>query len=222
MPTHTEYPLSSDDGTVTINSLEYPVLPTEIRTTDLVVDSTYNHSLIPRNYMANLTYRCGSAREFLDSEGAHQASLNMTCQWDQTWTPVTVLDQCDWVACLKPPTPPKGWIHWKITFDSNSKRLESESNLESRIFFYIMFSMNPLLKSTNLRVSDWFGETIAFGEQIRFVCERGYFFEEDVSQIDVKYTCQDGKAKGFEDKRGFFDVPELETEWPRCVLGEDC
>ena len=83
-----------------------------------------------------------------------------------------------------------------------------------------MFSMNLSLKSTNLRVSDWFGETIAFGDQIRFVCERGYFFEEDPSQIDVKYTCQDGKAKGMEGKRGFFDVPELETDWPRCLLGE--
>ena len=106
----------------------------------------------------------------------------MSCQWDKTWSPTSVLEQCDWVACLKPPTPPK---------------------------------------STNLRVSDWFGATIAFGEQVRFVCERGYFFEEDSSQLDVKYTCQDGKAKGFEDKRGFFDVPELETDWPRCVLGEE-
>ena len=57
MPTHSEYTLSNDDGTVTINSLEYPVLPAEIRTTDLVVDSAYNHSLIPSNYHANLTYR---------------------------------------------------------------------------------------------------------------------------------------------------------------------
>ena len=113
VPTHTEYTLSEDDGTVTINSLEYPVLPTDLRTTDLVVDSTYNHSLIPRNYMANLTYRCGSAREFLDVDGEHQESLNMTCQWDQTWTPTPVLDQCDWVACLKPPAPPKGRTHCK-------------------------------------------------------------------------------------------------------------
>ena len=181
VPSHSEYSLSSDDGTVTINSLQYPVIPTETRTTDLVLDSTYNHSLIPRNFMANLTYRCGSAREFLDSDGNHQPSQNMTCQWDKTWTPTSSLDPCDWVSCLKPPTPPK---------------------------------------STNLRVSDWFGETIDFGQQVRFVCERGYFFEDDSSQIDVKFTCQDGKATGFEDKRGFFDVPQLETEWPRCVLGE--
>ena len=181
VPSHSEYSLSSDDGTVTINSLQYPVIPTETRTTDLVLDSTYNHSLIPRNFMANLTYRCGSAREFLDSDGNHQPSQNMTCQWDKTWTPTSSLDPCDWVSCLKPPTPPK---------------------------------------STNLRVSDWFGETIDFGQQVRFVCERGYFFEDDSSQIDVKFTCQDGKATGFEDRRGFFDVPQLETEWPRCVLGE--
>ena len=73
--------------------------------------------------------------------------------------------------------------------------------------------------SRNLVVSDWFGDLIAFGDQIRFVCRKGYYFEEDPSQIDVKYTCQDGTNPDHKDKRGFFDVPENEDEWPRCMLG---
>ena len=107
----------------------------------------------------------------------------MTCQWDKTWTPTSQINTCDWVACLKPPIPPK---------------------------------------STFLRVSDWFGAPIPFGSQIRYVCERGYFFEDDPSQEDVKYTCQDGSSEEHKDKRGFFDVPEKDTEWPRCLLAPLC
>ena len=155
IPTHWEYTDTKDDGTVTINSLTYPVIPNEMRTTDLVKTSEYNNTLIARNYMANLTYHCGSARKFLLSTGGHADSQAMSCQWDRRWTPGHTLQACDWVACLKPPTLPA---------------------------------------SSNLRVSDWFGEPIPFGEQVRFVCERGHFFEEDPDQVDVKYTCQDGKA----------------------------
>ena len=72
--------------------------------------------------------------------------------------------------------------------------------------------------STNLQVTDWFGDPIPFGEQIRFVCERGLYFEDDFHQTEVAYTCQDGSNKDFKDKRGFFDVPELEEEWPRLEL----
>ena len=67
-----------------------------------------------------------------DREGNHQASQTMSCGWDTSWTPTPSLDPCDWVACLKPPTPPL---------------------------------------STNLRVSDWFGAPIQFGDEIRFVCQ---------------------------------------------------
>ena len=74
--------------------------------------------------------------------------------------------------------------------------------------------------STNLRVTDWFYEPIPFGEKIRYVCERGYYFEEDYSQIDVSYTCQDGSDSDLADKRGFFDVPHEELDWPQCVMGK--
>ena len=131
--------------------------------------------------MANLTYHCGTAREFKLPDGSFTPTESMTCQWDKTWTPTSEIDECDWVACLKPPIPPA---------------------------------------STNLRVTDWFGDPIPFGEQVRFVCQRGYFFEEDPAQIDVTYTCQDGSNEEYKDMKGFFDIPEKEEDWPRCLLGE--
>ena len=68
--------------------------------------------------------------------------------------------------------------------------------------------------STNLRITDWDGRPIPFGGTARYVCERGYLFEDDSSQIDQIYTCQE------EITRGFFDTPETENEWPRCLEGK--
>ena len=53
-----------NDGVVFAESLSYP----DLTRTSITEDSFYNFSLLPRNYMANLTYQCGAAREFL-----HQA-----------------------------------------------------------------------------------------------------------------------------------------------------
>ena len=183
IPTHDEYTLSKWDGTVTINGLQYPILPEENRTSDLIWTSEYSNTIIPKNYMVNLTYHCGSGREFKISDSEHLPTQSVTCQWDKTWAPSSSIVECDWVSCLKPPLPPP---------------------------------------SRNLRVSDWDGETIPFGEQIRFVCKRGHKFEEDPEQVDVKYTCQDGSNKEYKDKRGFFDVPEKEDDWPRCVSAPLC
>ena len=88
IPTHTEYTLEKDDGYVIINSLVYPSLD---RTTDLMKKSDYNNTLIPRNYMANLTYSCGAAREFFYKDGTQSPTQSMTCQWDKTWTPTAEL-----------------------------------------------------------------------------------------------------------------------------------
>ena len=73
--------------------------------------------------------------------------------------------------------------------------------------------------STNLRVTDWDGKPIAFGDIVRYVCQRGYSFEEDPAQLEQTYTCQDGTAP--DTNRGFFDVPVEEDEWPRCVRGNN-
>ena len=181
IPTHSEYSLVADDGTVIVNSLIYPTYPSENRITDQVLNSTQNNTLIAKNYMTNLTYNCGSAREFFYADDSQDKTQSMTCQWDRTWTPTAELGECDWVACLKPPLAPT---------------------------------------STHLRVTDWHGTPISFGDQARYVCDRGYQFEDDPSQLDVKYTCQDGTNAGHEDKRGFFDVPQNEEDWPRCLLGE--
>ena len=89
IPTHTEYTLASDDGKITINSLVYPIYPTKARTSNLEMNSTQNHLKFANNYMANLTYRCGSAREFFYADGSHSPSQSMTCQWDKTWSPTS-------------------------------------------------------------------------------------------------------------------------------------
>ena len=88
IPTDSEYTLDEDDGYVIVNSLQYPSLS---RTTDLKLLSTFNNIDIAKNYMANLTYHCGSAREFFVEEGESSPTQSMTCQWDKTWSPTSDL-----------------------------------------------------------------------------------------------------------------------------------
>ena len=87
---------------------------------------------------------------------------------------------CDWVQCLKPPTPPV---------------------------------------SAHLRVNNWDGKPIEFGDTVEFVCERGHKFEDDPSQGHVIYTCQANTENTL--NRGFFDSPLSENDWPRCLEGYD-
>ena len=49
------------------------------------------------------------------------------------------------------------------------------------------------------------------------MCERGLMFEDDPAQEEQTYACQDGTVSGT--KKGFFDVPEEEEDWPRCLQG---
>ena len=63
----------------------------------------------------NCSYTCGSARLFKDHTGDLHERQNMTCQWDRTWTDTTQLMFCDWVQCLKPPTPPKS-AHLRVNY----------------------------------------------------------------------------------------------------------
>ena len=134
--------------------------------------------------MANLTYECGSARMFLDSEtDDHIKSLSMSCQWNEEWTGSAAIPEllpCDWIACLQPPTPPS----W-----------------------------------TNLRHTGWFGDPIPFNGWVRFVCERGTFFEFDPELEYVDYQCQDGNEEGTE--RGYFKIPD-EADWPICLSSPLC
>ena len=71
--------------------------------------------------------------------------------------------------------------------------------------------------STNLRVTHWDGQPVQFGDTVHFVCQRGFYFEEDPSQLEVTYSCQDGTVQ--DTSRGFFDNPDNEKEWPRCLKG---
>ena len=86
-----------------MTSTEYPSL---IVTERVWTNTSHNASLIPRNYATSLRYQCGAARMFLNSDGSHQATQNMSCGWDRSWSEDTALLECDWVACLQPPAPP--------------------------------------------------------------------------------------------------------------------
>ena len=66
-------------------------------------------------------------------------------------------------------------------------------------------------------MNDWDGKPIAFGDLAHYVCDRGHKFEEDSEQLEVTYSCQDGSDKQF--SRGFFNVPQDESDWPRCLRG---
>ena len=109
IPSHDDYSLPSDDGHVIYQSLIYPTLTDNSAT----VNSTVKNIDIPRNYMTNLTYYCGAARQFLTPDGSHVESMSATCQWDTTWSGVTTLPPCDWVACLEPPKPPS-WTNLRF------------------------------------------------------------------------------------------------------------
>ena len=101
VPTHEEYTLADYDGTVRVTNLSYPSL----QRTQLTTNSSLPATGLPRNYMANLTYTCGSARRFITDSGPEEEQ-SMTCGWDKQWSPTYELEKCDWAACLKPPTPP--------------------------------------------------------------------------------------------------------------------
>ena len=85
------------DGQVAQPSLRSPgwsPLGSEDEETDLI------------SYGSVLQYRCGLARSFYDPESESlYEERNMTCNWNQTWTPRDTLDPCVWTACLYPPEP---------------------------------------------------------------------------------------------------------------------
>ena len=72
---------------------------------------------------------------------------------------------------------------------------------------------------TNLRVTDWDGKPINFGDKITYVCEKGYQFEDDQNQVSISYQCQDGVRP--ETTRGFFNTPAADDQWPMCTKGDE-
>ena len=87
----------------------------------------------------------------------------MSCLWDKTWSATTLLGDCQWVACLKVRT-----LHM-IGLKLNSDQPPTPP------------------PGTNLRVTHWNGEPIAFDEQVMFVCEKGYYFEVQTASICLKH-----------------------------------
>ena len=85
----------------------------------------------------------------------------MTCLWDKTWSATTQLGDCQWVACLKVRT---------LFID----RIKTK---------FISDQPPTPPPGTNLRVTHWNGEPIAFDDQVMFVCEKGYYFEVQTALI---------------------------------------
>ena len=166
--------LPEDDGKVYINSKIYPAQTLDNK----VWNSSNSATMIPHNYMANLSYVCGSARKFIAPDGRQLDDHNLTCKWDRTWTGATLLFPCDWVQCLRPTSPPP---------------------------------------SVNLEINYWDGKPVEFGDRAQYVCKRGYQFENDPYQENVEYTCYGEKTDDV--RKGFFDTPIREEDWPKCVEG---
>ena len=60
--------------------------------------------ILQRSYGSNLGYECGLARRFQDAETSELYPERwMTCNWNKTWTPVDMLDECVWIQCINPP-----------------------------------------------------------------------------------------------------------------------
>ena len=175
IPTSEEYTLPADYGKVHIEALIYPNLTDN----GVMTSFMYNHSAMPRNYNANLSYNCGKARHFSLPNGSFVDQFNMTCQWNKTWSPSNSLPPCQWKECLQPTPPPS---------------------------------------LSNLRLADWNGAPISFGESMTYVCDRGLMFDHDPYQKHVVYSCQDGYVTGT--TRGFFNTPNNDADWPFCIEGK--
>ena len=70
-----------------------------------------------RSYGSQLRYQCGPARRFFDEETSEYYDERfLDCNWNKTWTPVDVLDSCEWTQCLYPPSPPED-NHLQLDWD---------------------------------------------------------------------------------------------------------
>ena len=60
-----------------------------------------------RSFGSVLRYECGPARKFYDPDWEELYDERyMQCNWNNTWTKLDYIDECVWVQCLYPPTPP--------------------------------------------------------------------------------------------------------------------
>ena len=87
--------------------------------------------------------------------------------------------------------------------------LPSPSSSEVR-HHNVTISCEETIYRTHLKVSDWQGDPIQFGDKVSFVCDRNTYFEDE-EMTSVEFTCQDD-ARG-----GHFDAPDNDTAWPQCV-----
>ena len=69
-------------------------------------EAMYNGSRTP--YGTKVTYSCGLGRkllEYTDNGTRLFDSIEYNCEWDRTWEPPNPPNDCEFVACIDPPTP---------------------------------------------------------------------------------------------------------------------
>ena len=122
-------------------------------------------------YGTTLEYKCTLGQEFLVPllNGKTQKSINMTCAWNEQWTPNENLYNCtckeydDWhlksndnvfkgVKCVDPPIPPPS-VHLVRNYTE--------------------------------------GTMITFGDTVSYTCQDGYYFGDDKSMVSFSLTCFD-------------------------------
>ena len=125
-------------------------IPNSLRSNSLTrvkkqsVDKESNLEKLIKSYGTQLRYECGIARKFYDPEADSEYTgrfiINpvskislyiilterwMTCNWNKTWTQHDYLDDCIWIQCLYPPSPPHEsnldmlWIGDPVEFYDN-------------------------------------------------------------------------------------------------------
>ena len=92
------------------------------------------------------------------------------------------------------------------------------STSSSWVLKNLKFSNIPIVLFTrhNLKVVDWFGETVPFGTPVKYMCDRNTYHQDDRDWESFQLTCQE------ENVRGYFNVPENDGDWPKCILSVNC
>ena len=96
-------------------------------------------------------YKCGPSRLFNSKDGVLYEEKTMTCDWSTNWLPDNKLDECIWVECLNPPSPPSE-SKMELAFYDGSKALKKGSIFgpypKTLVLFQILFSSGATLRSS--------------------------------------------------------------------------
>ena len=65
-------------------------------------------------------------------------------------------------------------------------------------------------------MNEWFGDTINFGDTVKYICDRNHFFkDESIDYFELECLSEN-------ETRGYFNAPNNSSEWPPCVFTKSC